>query len=491
MGRSERREGAALYVEGLLLPGERKSIEPMAQRLGVDSQKLQQFVTDSPWDERAVWRVLRQELVPSLEPAWAWIVDETGWLKQGKHSVGVAHQYCGAVGKSANCQVNVQVAVTDGQVAVPVAARLYLPESWTEDRARCQAAGVPAEVKFATKPQIALELSREALADGLVAAPVLGDSVYGDNGEFRDGLRALGLEFFLQVDAAQLTGWAQPVAVVKKRIRWQVDEDQPPAKPLATVFAQQKTIAWRHCSWKAVDGQTRRWAIHNHLAPDTRYKQAPKPVKRWQARDFGALWQYDASPHHWPPDSTDKQVLLDILDDATRFNTGARLYERESLLAHFDFLSRVFQAHGLPWLSMAITIPSSTPTTPTPSPNWAPPSTSTASPSAAPPRPKPKAKSNAATTIGKNASSLCWPPTKSASSSKPMTSSTNSSLTPTSTKSTANWVPPRRLPLTKPSPKTAPPSAPLPPAPGGPTSGASKPQSALATTARSPSAHCA
>lgn len=82
MGCSERREGAALYVEGLLLPGERKSIEPMAQRLGVDSQKLQQFVTDSPWDERAGWRMLRQEFVPSLEPLWAWIVDETGWLKQ-------------------------------------------------------------------------------------------------------------------------------------------------------------------------------------------------------------------------------------------------------------------------------------------------------------------------------------------------------------------------------------------------------------------------
>jgi len=92
----------------------------------------------------------------------------------------------------------------------------------------------------------------------------------------------------------------------------------------------------------------RRWAIQNHLAPDTRYKQPPKPVRRWQARDFGALWQYDASPHSWLPGSSDKQVLLDILDDATRFNTGAHLYERETLLAHFDFLPRVFQAHGLP-----------------------------------------------------------------------------------------------------------------------------------------------
>jgi hypothetical protein len=84
------------------------------------------------------------------------------------------------------------------------------------------------------------------------------------------------------------------------------------------------------------------------LAPDTRYKATPKPVKRWQARDYGALWQYDATPHAFLPGTTDKQVLLDILDDATRLNTGARLYPAETLLAHFDFLARTFQTHGLP-----------------------------------------------------------------------------------------------------------------------------------------------
>jgi hypothetical protein len=92
----------------------------------------------------------------------------------------------------------------------------------------------------------------------------------------------------------------------------------------------------------------RRWAIEHKLSPDTRYKAPPKPIKRWQARDYGALWQYDATPHGWLPDRSDKQVLLDILDDATRLNTGARLYPSETLLAHLDFLSRVFQTHGLP-----------------------------------------------------------------------------------------------------------------------------------------------
>ena len=184
MGRSERREGAALYVEGLLLPGERKSIEPMAERLGIDSQKLQQLLADSPWDDREVWQAIRQVIPTHLEPLWGWIVDETGWLKQGEHSVGVAHQYCGAEGKSANCQVNVEIAVMDGQVAVPIGARLYLPEKWTQNRERCRAAGVPAEVTFATKPEIALELIRHAIGDQVPRAPVLGDMPMGSTVPF-------------------------------------------------------------------------------------------------------------------------------------------------------------------------------------------------------------------------------------------------------------------------------------------------------------------
>ena len=116
LGRSERRLAATRYVEGLLMPGQRKSIIPMAERLGVDAQGLQQFVTDSPWREEEMWRAIRQEIIPHLEPLEAWVVDETGWVKQGSHSVGVARQYCGAVGQSANCQVSVEVVVSDGDI---------------------------------------------------------------------------------------------------------------------------------------------------------------------------------------------------------------------------------------------------------------------------------------------------------------------------------------------------------------------------------------
>lgn len=158
LGRSERRQAATHYVEGLLMPGQRKSIEPLAARLGVDSQTLQQLLTSSPWNEERVWRAIRQEVIPHLEPLEAWVVDETGWLKQGRQSVGVSHQYCGAVGKQANCQVSVELVVSDGWVTAPMAGRLYLPESWTQDRKRLAEVGVPEEVEFRTKPELGLEL---------------------------------------------------------------------------------------------------------------------------------------------------------------------------------------------------------------------------------------------------------------------------------------------------------------------------------------------
>jgi hypothetical protein len=119
------------------------------------------------------------------------------------------------------------------------------------------------------------------------------------------------------------------------------------SKPASSYSAAASELH-RRLKFETDRASVRRWAIENKLAPDTRYKPSPKPVKRWQARDYGALWQYDASPHAWLPGNPQKQVLLDLLDDATRYNTGARLYPSETLLAHFDFLPRTFQAHGLP-----------------------------------------------------------------------------------------------------------------------------------------------
>jgi SRSO17 transposase len=297
LGRSERRRAAMHYVEGLLIPGQRKSIEPMAARLGVDSQSLQQLLTSSPWSDEALWKAIRQEVIPHLEPLEAWVVDETGWLKQGKHSVGVSHQYCGAVGKSANCQVSVELVVSEGWVAAPIAAQLYLPRSWSEDAERRAAAGVPAEIAFHTKPELALALIQQAHADGVCAAPVLGDSAYGDSADFRQGVRQLGLEFFLQVEPTH-KAWTEPVAVERKRTRYALARGAPSARALTEIVADFPPSQWKPCSWKAAYGRTQ----HTRLAWGEVYlehrlrQDGEEPEKAWLVVD----WPADASaPYHY------------------------------------------------------------------------------------------------------------------------------------------------------------------------------------------------
>jgi SRSO17 transposase len=298
LGRSERRQAGARYVEGLLLPGQRKSIGPMAERLGVDGQQLQQFVTDSPWDERAIWQGIAREVVPSLEPIEAWVVDETGWLKQGEHSVGVAAQYCGAVGKKANCQVSVEVVVSDGCVAAPIAGRLYLPEGWATDPARRAKAGVPAEVLFQTKIEIALDLIREALAHGVARAPVLADSLYGDSTDFRATLRGLGCEFFVQVSGLKQKAWSTPVVTERKTRRHHVVAATPPSQTLAEIVAGFKAGDWQACQWKATDGQTRhtRVAWHQVYLAHSLRRAEGKPEAAWLVVDWPAG---QAEPYHY------------------------------------------------------------------------------------------------------------------------------------------------------------------------------------------------
>jgi SRSO17 transposase len=262
LGRSERRLAATRYLEGLLMEGQRKSIEPLAARLGVDAQSLQQFVTDSPWEEAEVWSRIRREVISHLEPFESWIVDETGWVKQGSHSVGVAAQYCGAVGKQANCQVSVQLAVSNGVVAAPVGARLFLPQRWIEDSQRRKKAGVPQGLEYATKAQIALELIEQALVDEVQPAPVLADSVYGDSWHFRQGLRERGLEFFLQVSPQLHQGWTKPIRTVKQRTKTHPQADQPPAQSLAQMIQTLPAEQFQSARWKSVDSSTK----HTRLA---------------------------------------------------------------------------------------------------------------------------------------------------------------------------------------------------------------------------------
>src|SRR5215212_6052196 len=175
LGHADRRAPLRAYATGLLLPGERKSLEPMAARVepfrvGAAHQSLHHLVAEAPWDDAALLAAVRDHVLPAIEergPIRAWIVDDTGLPKKGRLSAGVARQYCGQRGKRDNCQVAVTLSVATEAASLPVAYRLHLPEAWAADPARRAMAGVPEEVAFATKPAIALGQIRQALADGV------------------------------------------------------------------------------------------------------------------------------------------------------------------------------------------------------------------------------------------------------------------------------------------------------------------------------------
>jgi SRSO17 transposase len=189
VGRAERRDQGARYVQGLWLDGERKSIEPLAQRVpGGNVQALQQFVGQSPWGWEPVRHLLAPQMEEELVPAAAWIVDDTGFPKQGQASVGVARQYSGTLGKVGNCQVAVAVHWATEEESMPLDWALYLPQAWVEDRERCRKAGVPESTPFRRKGELALELLDRLLGWGLQPQPLLADAGYGNHPAFRQGL---------------------------------------------------------------------------------------------------------------------------------------------------------------------------------------------------------------------------------------------------------------------------------------------------------------
>src|SRR5215212_3055035 len=174
LGHADRIAPMQAYCTGLLLPGERKSIEPMAARLAPDRaqaahQSLHHLVAQAEWSDEILLASVREQVLPVIErhgAIRAWIVDDTGFPKKGIHSVGVARQYCGQLGKQDSCQVAVSLSLANDDASLPVAFDLYLPEEWATDPVRRATAGIPKSLAFRTKPQIALEQIRRALAEG-------------------------------------------------------------------------------------------------------------------------------------------------------------------------------------------------------------------------------------------------------------------------------------------------------------------------------------
>jgi SRSO17 transposase len=182
----------------------------MAARLAPDNvrrvhQSLHHVVADAPWSDEGVLGAVRSYALTAMRekgPLQAWIVDDTGFPKKGKHSVGVARQYCGQVGKQENCRVAVSLSVSSNTASLPIAWRLYLPQEWADDRSRRKKAGIPEEVQFATKAAIALEQIRLAVEQQVPPAPVLADAAYGTDTQFRAAITQLGLPYVLGIQSS-------------------------------------------------------------------------------------------------------------------------------------------------------------------------------------------------------------------------------------------------------------------------------------------------
>jgi SRSO17 transposase len=286
------------YCKGLLLPGERKSIEPMAARLDAENtqamrQSLHHLVAKAPWSDDLVLEQVRHSVLPAMQkhgPVVAWIVDDTGFPKKGKHSVGVARQYCGQVGKQDNCRVAVSLSVATWSSSLPIAYRLYLPKEWAEDSERREKTEVPEEVEFQTKPAIALDQVRAAVAANLNRGVVLADAAYGINTEFRDGLTELNLQYVMGVQSS-MTVWEpgkQPLPAKRRGIMGrpprllQRSTDHQPVTVKQLAMSLPPT-AFREITWR--EGTDRklqsRFAAVRVRAAHRDYEQAEPHPEEW------------------------------------------------------------------------------------------------------------------------------------------------------------------------------------------------------------------
>jgi SRSO17 transposase len=265
IGHADRAKPLRDYCTGLMLPCERKSVEPMAaatapMRVGAQHQSLLHFVGEGRWSDEAVLGKVRELVLPQIQrrgPIEAWIIDDTSFPKQGRHSVGVARQYCGQLGKKDNCQVAVSLSLANGHASLPVAYRLYLPEEWTKDRKRLAKAGVPEQIRFKTKHQIALDQLCWACASGLPAGVGLMDAGYGNNSKMRAEMTALGLAYVVGI-LSNTTVWAPgkgPLPAKKwsgrgrppKLLQRDAEHQPVSVKKLASCLPKR---AWRAIKWQ-------------------------------------------------------------------------------------------------------------------------------------------------------------------------------------------------------------------------------------------------
>ena len=317
------------YCLGLMLPGDRKSVEPMAARVEpgrvqAAHQSMHHFVAKADWSDEAMLAAVRATVLPAITrhgQLRAWIIDDTGLPKKGVHSVGVARQYCGQLGKQDNCQVAVTLSVANDHASLPIAYRLYLPEEWASDPVRREKVGVPADVRFRTKPQIALEQVWGALAEGVAPGVLLADAGYGVDTAFRTGLSRLGLTYAVGIQSTTSlwkpgeaplppkpwSGRGRPPSLVRH------DPEHKPvsAKEMATALPP---TAWHTVTWREGSNtplSSRFAAVRVRPAHRDTLRSEPRP-EEW----FMVEWPEDeAEPiKYWFSTLPEDMPLADLVE---------------------------------------------------------------------------------------------------------------------------------------------------------------------------------
>lgn len=333
IGHADRAAPLKSYCTGLLAAEGRRSVEPMAAvtapaGVSAQHQKLLHFVANAPWSDEVVLAKVREMVLPAIErhgPIEAWIIDDTSFPKQGKHSVGVHRQYCGQLGKQANCQAVVTLSVANHGASLPIAYRLYLPKEWTEDAARRKKARIPEEITFKTKPQIALDQIRAACAAGVARGVVLMDAAYGCHSALRHGVSALALRYVAAI------AWTIKVRAVtaggKGGLRMS-------AKELALGLPRG---AWRTVTWR--EGTNAR--LSSRFA---RVRVRTSPIRRARERAEETLlieWPQgeDEPTNYWLatlPESTSFRRLVGIAKMRWRIERDYQELKQEIGLGHYE-----------------------------------------------------------------------------------------------------------------------------------------------------------
>ena len=365
IGHADRAAPMRDYCTGLLLPVARKSVEPIAAatepaRVSAKHQSLLHFVGKAPWPDEAVLAKVRAAVLPAIErsgPVRAWIIDDTGFPKKGKHSVGVARQYCGQLGKQDNCQVAVTLSIANDAASLPIAHRLYLPEAWANDAERRKKAGVPDDVVFQTKPGIALEQIKAACAAGVAQGVVLADAGYGVDTHFRTGVSATGLAYVMGVQSStsvwrpgeeplapkRWSGNGRPTSNLRR------DKDHRPvsAKDLAMSLTPR---AWKKVTWREGTNAP----LSSRFAA---LRVRPAHRDYWRASPHGVEWlliewpKGEAEPSkYWLstlPETISLRALVDLAKLRWRIERDYQDLKQEIGLGHYEGRSwRGFHHHA-------------------------------------------------------------------------------------------------------------------------------------------------